>query len=132
MHRDRGALVLDQHRVEVGEPGLQALHLGAQVRMVLGPPAAQHAVGAALDPVQAGDVEAAGLQEIVDDADRAPGDDGERAAEPLAQAFQGGHEIRIDLHRVRPRRDLDEGAVEIEEQGKAHARAPARQGSRPS
>ncbi|BAR47076.1 hypothetical protein Maq22A_c27850 [Methylobacterium aquaticum] len=117
MHRDRAALVLDQHAVEIGDRPLQGLDArpkgGMRRRIAAGHPA----VSALLDPVQAGDVEALRRQEPVDRGDRPPGHERHRPAEAPAQPREAGGQVGRDHHPVGPGRDLHQGAVEVEEEG---------------
>ena len=130
MHRDGSALVLDQHGFEVAHGVLQPCDAGAQGRMILGAPSRHHPVDPPLDPVQPGDIESGGREEVVDHRDGAAGDDGERPAEPVPQAQERWRELRGHHHLVGSGSDLHEGAVEIEKEGEIrHRHCPRVSGS---
>ena len=72
---------------------------------------------AALGAVLAGDGEARGREERVDVRDRAPRDEGQRAARGPPQPLEQLAQRRVYAHRVRPLGEAHEGAVDIEEDG---------------
>ena len=73
-------------------------------------------------------------QQMVHRLDRPSGDDGERAAEPVTQGDEGRGQVLRHDHRGRRGSQVDQGAVQVEEQGGGvgqldHARHPERRTS---
>ncbi len=60
--------------------------------------------------------------------DRAARDHGERAAEVVAQAREDAGQARRHMHGVRRRRDVEQGAVEVEQQRRLGGRGQRAQG----
>ncbi len=119
-HADR--LVLDHHVREGRELLAQAGDVRPQVRerrhLEIAPP------DAALEAVQAAGVEAEVGQERVHIGDRPAGDDRHRAVAPRAQPPEEPRQAGRDPDGVRTGGDLDERAVEIQEQREAEASPP--------
>ena len=94
---------------------------GAQFWMILGPARGELPADPVFDPMQAGRIEPAGAEPVVEECDRPSADDGERSAEMLLQAGEDRRQRRIDRDGIRLFGDLGEGAVEIEEERDAPA-----------
>ncbi len=58
-------------------------------------------------------------EQRIDGLDRTPGDDGNRVAQQSPQLMQHLAQSRWHNHRIRPRRDIQQRAVEIEQQRRA-------------
>ena len=118
MEGEGAALVLDKEAGNFAE-ALARVGEGLPERRVPGGVAGRQAsVEAMLGPVQARSVEAVGRQEAVDRRDRSSADDGERAVEGGREAREHAAQGGVDGHRLGPGSDLDQGAVEVEEQGR--------------
>ena len=61
-------------------------------------------------------------QEVVNLLDGPSGDDGERAAEVVAQTLQGVGQAVGHANRIGRRRDVEQGAVEVQQQRRAARR----------
>ena len=86
------------------------------------------AVGAApLDAVLAGDGQAP--EQLVDVADRAPGDERQRAAETLCERGQQARDGFVDAHAGRIVREFGERAVDVEEQRAVERQRGRRRGT---
>ncbi|MOA18358.1 hypothetical protein D3C78_1386720 [compost metagenome] len=79
---------------------------------------AQHGVGACapVGPVAAARGQQQGREEAVEIVDRASADQGQGAAEPLMQDFQGRRQLARYLYRIGGVGYVQQGAVDIEEQ----------------
>ena len=69
-----------------------------------------------LAAMQAGGVEAVGLELLVEKADRAARNQRQRAAELAAEAIQRRRDAAVDRHGIRHRSNIDQRPVEIEKQ----------------
>ena len=55
-------------------------------------------------------------EEVVEVAERPAAHDGQRPVQPGGEALQEARQAGLDLHRIRARGDLDQGAVEVEKE----------------
>jgi hypothetical protein len=65
-------------------------------------------------------------QEMVEVAERPAAHDGQRPVQPGGEALQEARQAGLHLHRIRARRNLDQGAVEVEEERRVRDRAGVR------
>ena len=117
VQRERQALVLEQHaRVvlrEALEPGARRREGG---KIGLGPHHARAEV-AALQPMQAGCAKAQRREQVIELLERAAADQGQRAAGRLEKVREDPAQPVRHMDRARLPLDLDQRAVDIEEQG---------------
>ena len=125
MHDEAVLLVLDQGAGEAFHQEGGALPpRGGRVRKVgrLGRSVRHRAQGGAV-VAHLGDRNG---EEVVEVAERPAADDGQRPVQPGGEALQEARQAGLHLHRVRARRDLDQGAVEVEKERRVGDRPEAR------